>query len=68
MDNKKISDLVDMLDKLISQGSGHINVTAEDERGEMNVTTGRSLDCGNNPAACGVPTLHKGIDDDQQEE
>lgn len=67
MDNKKVADLVDMLDRLVSQGSGHINVTAEDADGDMNVTTGRSLDCGNNPTACSVPTLHKGIDDIQEE-
>lgn len=61
MCDKKVNELVDMLDKLMSQGSGHINVNAENTAEEMTVQTGRSLDCGN--MACCVPTIHKGIDE-----
>lgn len=66
-ENDKINELVDMLDKLVSDGSGHINVDAEAMLGgsgsEMTVSTGRSLDCGTGNMACCVPTLHKGIDE-----
>ncbi len=66
MDDKKIADLVAMLDQFMSGGGGHLNVTNNST--DVNditkqVTTTSSLECGPN-MACKVPTLHKGIDDE----
>lgn len=60
-DSDRVNDLVDMLDRLMSQGSGHVNILGGDE-GNLSVTTVNSTDCCKN-GACSVPTLHKGIDD-----
>ncbi|MBQ8780893.1 MAG: hypothetical protein IJZ72_04410 [Oscillospiraceae bacterium] len=64
-EDKRISDLVDMLDQLVSDGSAHINVDGSMfESGEdAQVSTSVSIDCGTHNMACCVPTLHKGIDD-----
>lgn len=69
MDEKKrINDLVDMLDRLMSDGGGHINVTVNDpDSGDMTVQTFNSTDCGTGNQACCQPTLHKGFDDDDDE-
>ena len=64
-EDKRINDLVDMLDKLVSDGSGHINVDGSmfEDGGEAEVNTSVSIDCGTHNMACRVPTIHKGIDD-----
>ncbi len=64
-DINKVNDLVDMLDRLMSEGSGHVNVNGGSED-ELSVTTVNSTDCCTKNAACSVPTLHKGIDDDDE--
>ena len=63
---QNVNELVEMLDRLMSEGSGHVNVISEDG-GEMTVQTCRSSECGKGgqtPACC-QPTLHKGIDEDE---
>ncbi|MBQ8826105.1 MAG: hypothetical protein IJ007_03310 [Oscillospiraceae bacterium] len=64
-EDKRINDLVDMLDRLVSDGSGHINVDGSmfENGGEAEVNTSVSIDCGTHSMACCVPTIHKGIDD-----
>ncbi len=62
-ENKKADELAAMIDKLMSEGSGHINVSAEDIDGEFTVSTGRSLDCGNQQSACCVPTIQKDMEE-----
>lgn len=67
MNDKKIEDLVAMLDQFMSNGGGHLNVTnngADSSDVVKKVTKMGSLDCASGNLACQVPTLHVGIDDD----
>lgn len=65
-ENQQAVELADMIDRLMSSGTGHVNVKLGDN-GELNAHTVNSLDCSNGNMACGVPTLHKGIDDESDE-
>lgn len=56
--------LADMIDSLMSGGSGHVNVTAEGFSGEIKVSTINSTDCGTGKNACCQPT-EKYIDEDE---
>lgn len=67
MDNK-VNELVDMLDRLMSEGGGHVNIIASDESDEMTVKTYRSSDCGTGQKACCQPTLNKGMDYEDYED
>ncbi len=69
MDNqKKIDDIVAMLDRFVLNGGGHMNIEVNEELNltteEVNVETYQSLDCGKGNMACAVPTIHKGFDDE----
>ena len=69
MQDKKIEDLVTMLDQFMSNGGGHFNVinySSDQEDTRKQVTKMGSLDCAGN-MACQVPTLHVGIDEEEQE-
>lgn len=61
MDNKDIDELVRLLDAQMSAGTGHINLTADEDAVKTEVTTTQNL-CGKN-MACQIPTLHEGYDD-----
>ena len=69
MDDKKIDDIVSMIDRFMSQNGGHMNVIVDDD-GTVNtketfsktVTQMNSLDCAAGDLACGVPTLFEGLD------
>ena len=60
MDNK-VNELVDMLDRLMSDGGGHVNVITSEDSDEMTVQTYRSSDCGTGQKACCQPTLNNGM-------
>lgn len=63
-DDKKIDDLVALLDNFMENGGGHMNVQADDNIvEEVTVETFNSISCSSGNMACGVPTLHQGIDD-----
>ncbi|RRD94410.1 hypothetical protein EII17_07905 [Clostridiales bacterium COT073_COT-073] len=67
--SNKIDDLVAMLDQMMTSGSGHINVRNESDdiaNSLAEVDTKKSSECQPN-MACSVPTLHQGIDDDENE-
>lgn len=66
-DKDKINELVEMLDKFMASGGGHMNVEVEDASNleDINIQTTSSNCCGKN-MACQVPTIHQGIDDDEQ--
>lgn len=72
-DINKINDLIDMIDKLMSGGGGHINVFSSDEtaENELTVQTFICTDCGcskdKTDKACNEPTLYHGIDDDDND-
>ena len=64
MDNKKIDDLIQMLDSGMAMGVGHVNVDTDEKADEAKtVQTMGCTDCSRTPLACSVPTLHDGLDD-----
>ena len=55
-ENQKIDELVEMIDRMMERGDGHININAmlsEKEQEELSVQTYRSNDCGT--GACCQP-------------
>jgi hypothetical protein len=66
MDDKKIEELVKMLDSGMAMGVGHVNVDTDLSLNEAtNVQTMGCTDCSRTPLACSVPTLQQGLDDYQ---
>ncbi len=56
-DHDKSDELVDMIEKLMEDGSGHLTISAEDLIGDgMRVETYRSMDCSKGNMACCQPT------------
>lgn len=69
MDDKKIADLVAMLDQFMGNGGGHLNVSNNGTNtGDVakKVTKMGSLDCASGNLACQIPTLHVGIDEEEE--
>lgn len=71
-DEKRIDELVEMIDKLMAEGGGHVNVNSEagSAQGEdtLCVETYRSSDKSMNIGACCEPTAdfdHDELDDDE---
>ena len=65
-ENKKIDDLINMLDSGMAEGVGHVNVDYDQQaEGSKNVQTMGCTDCSRTPLACSVPTLEQGLDDYQ---
>lgn len=69
MDNqKKIDDVLSMIEGFMSKGGGHMNVEVnpnEDSKEdvlEKHVVTMGSNECAGQNMACKVPTLHEGLD------
>lgn len=58
-------ELVEMLDALISSGSGHIHLTVGEE---TTVQTVNSTDCSCGNQACAVPTFFDEDEDDSMDE
>ncbi len=70
--NKKIDDIVAMLDSFMSESGGHMEIRVEDdgsvhtdETFVKSVTTKNSLDCREGDMACSVPTLFEGLDGEE---
>lgn len=57
------AELADIIDQLMAQGSGHVNIAAEGSDG-LKIDTVRSTDCGTAKGACCQPT-ENAIDDDE---
>ncbi len=64
--NEEAKNLAELLDRLCSAGSEHINVTREGDGNGITEKTESSTDCCKGDLACNIPTLHKGIDDDEE--
>lgn len=65
--DKIIDDLIKMLDGGVADGVGHVNVEYDESAAEAkNVQTMGCPDCSKNPMACSIPTMHRGIDDDNE--
>ncbi len=68
--NEDAKKLAEMLDRLCESGSAHINVrAAENADADDDITekTMKSTECCTGNMACSVPTLHKGIDSDEED-
>jgi len=64
--DKRIDDLVALLDGSVENGVGHLNVDVdENSNSNRSVDTMGCTDCSRTPLACSVPTLHQGLDDYQ---
>lgn len=55
-ENRSPEELAELIDKLFSQGSGHINVTYDDNGDGLNVNTVKSTDICGVKGACCQPT------------
>ncbi len=54
MKNNEIDDLVALIDKMVADGTGHINIKTNDQSDEIIVDTCNSTDCSD--GACKQPT------------
>lgn len=52
-EEKRVEELVSMIDRLMAEGDGHVNVSAGEGGEDMSVSTCRSSDCGT--GACCQP-------------
>lgn len=70
-----INDIIKMLDSSMENGTGHVNIEVDSdntvrfekiEQGDEDliktVETLKCTDCSKGNLACGVPTLHEGLD------
>ena len=51
-ERQQSEELADLLDQLISGGSGHVNITFAGEENSINIQTVKSTDCGSKGACC----------------
>ncbi len=49
-------ELADLIDKLMEQGSGHVNIVADGSGQGLKVDTVKSTDCSGRKGACMQPT------------
>lgn len=63
-DDKNPSELADLIDRLMSEGSGHINISASEDGDCFRVSTVKSNDCSANKGACCQPTELMADDDE----
>lgn len=62
---KKIDDIVSMIDQFMEGKGGHLNVSIDDANNldlQKTTQTTNTLECANGNLACRVPTLHDGLD------
>ena len=55
------AELADLIDRLMSEGTGHINISSDSENGGISVKTANSTDCSCSKGACCQPT--EAVDD-----
>jgi len=67
-DKTKVDDIVSMLDSMVANGHGHINISMDDtiQDGEKSTVTLGCTDCAKGDLACSVPTLMEGMDEELQ--
>ena len=62
----RLEDIIAMLDGSVSKGVGHINIDVDEKKeSAVEIECGCS-DCSSNPTACSIPTLHIGLDDEEE--
>lgn len=65
-DKNQVDDIVSMLDNMMGNGHGHVNVSVDDTvaNGEKTEVTMGCTDCAKGDLACSVPTLMEGMDEE----
>ena len=65
-DMTQVDDIVAMLDQMMGDGQGHVNVTIDDTiaAGDRTTATLGCTDCAKGDLACSVPTLMEGMDEE----
>ncbi|MDE5771107.1 MAG: hypothetical protein K2I06_05685 [Ruminococcus sp.] len=58
-------ELADLIDQLMAQGSGHVNIATDKDGGGMKIDTVNSTDCGAK-GACMQPT-ETSVDPDEED-
>lgn len=68
-EKSKVDDIVAMLDNMVGNGHGHINVSMDESvnDGEKSTVTLGCTDCAKGDLACSVPTLMEGMDEELQD-
>lgn len=69
MDDKKIDDLISIIDSFMEKGGGHMNVKVNDidNLDTVEIEEIESSCCTEQNMACRVPTLHEGLEDLEQD-
>lgn len=67
MDKKDmVDDIVAMLDRSVEKGVGHLNISTVESLDESKTVEQLGcLDCAKGDLACSIPTLHEGIDGEE---
>lgn len=65
-DKNDPQELADLIDSLMADGSGHVNIISVDNSAELKVNVVNSTDYCGNKGACCQPTENY-IDDDQED-
>ncbi|MDE5778150.1 MAG: hypothetical protein K2I10_06550 [Lachnospiraceae bacterium] len=63
-----VDDIVSMLDNMMGNGHGHVNVSIDDAQKEKSIKTLGCTDCAKGDLACSVPTLMEGMDEELYQE
>ncbi|MBO5088673.1 MAG: hypothetical protein J6C01_08360 [Lachnospiraceae bacterium] len=65
-DMNQIDDIVAMLDRMMGDGQGHVNVSVDEAiaAGDKTTATMGCTDCAKGDLACSVPTLMEGMDEE----
>ena len=58
------AELADLIDQLMAQGSGHVNIESQENGEGLKVATVKSTDCTGRKGACCQPTE---LDEDDEE-
>ena len=66
MDDKRIDDIIAMLDGSVKKGDGHINITVDDTKETAKTMARGCADNSDNPTACSIPTIELPGDEDFQ--
>ena len=65
-DKNQVDDIVAMLDNMIGNGHGHVNVSVDETMadGEKSEVTLGCTDCAKGDLACSVPTIMESMDEE----
>ncbi|MBR6046187.1 MAG: hypothetical protein IKP47_11185 [Ruminococcus sp.] len=66
VENGELDELVEMIDLLIEQGSGHLTIDVDETAEGVKINRYSATECGSKPAACCQPN-EKHIDEETEE-